>query len=202
MISRASAFALPCVVSVLTCKQNTTDGDRDMRKAVLMLCALILTGCDGKTEAFGITIGGKLQEVRDKQIVKKEELVPSSGHFLVVDLTKAPKNEAGQQARYSVTSFNGEIIGVTADLDDDPGDYYNSFVSYAKQKLGEPIATNQSIMDKSAVNSIPYGCVVQHTCPTANYTIFRKGNVSAMVSSGDKTTKIMFDSDKIKDALK
>ncbi|UMB78878.1 hypothetical protein FXN80_10945 [Dickeya fangzhongdai] len=167
----------------------------------MVMLIFTLAGCEDKMEVFGIKIGNPLQSLRDEKIVKKEDLIPSKKHFLMVDLIRAPKNEIGDSAKYSVSSLDGEIISAYAVIDDHSEVYFNSLVGYAKNKLGEPIATNDGIKNADMTRLVPYGCVNDKTCPTAKYAIFRKGKINAMVSSGDGKSSIYFDSDKIKETM-
>lgn len=169
-------------------------------KNIWLILALLLSGCRDDVKVFGIEIGGEVDGLRDAGLIKSQDLVPSKQHFLIINLYKAPNNEMGDSATYSVNSLDGKIIGVSSNIRDEDGAYYLSMVSYAKSKLGNPIASNEKIVDESAVRATPYGCIVEHNCPPGKYTIFRKNNVSAVVSSGDGKSVITFDNDELKKA--
>lgn len=175
----------------------------ELKKIIFgLVIASLLTGCNDAVDAFGIKLGSKSEQLKKDDLVKRVNLIPSKQHFLELQLTKAPDPALGDAADYTVNSANGKVIGVRGSIDDSQSSLYKGAVEYAKSKLGDPIATNEGISDSSAVNKIPYGCVKQSSCPTQKYSVFRKNNVSAMVSSGDGTTTLMFDTDEIKEALK
>lgn len=167
---------------------------------VIMLATL--AGCNDGVDAFGIKLESKSEQLKKDGLVKNENLIPSKYHFLEIQLNKVPDPALGDAAEYSANSVNGKVIGVRGSLDDAQSAFYKGAIEYAKSKLGDPIATEAGTSDASKVDKIPYGCVKQGSCPTPKYSVFRKNEVSAMVSSGDGTTTLMFDTDEIKDALR
>lgn len=173
-----------------------------MIKKIIFFVIITLTGCNDNAEVFGIKIGGDVQSLRDKNIVEHEEAIPSKGVFLIIDLKKPPKSDVGDKAKYSASSLNGTIIGASAKIIDPSGDYYESMLSYAKSKLGDPIANDGEVKNQQQINFSPYGCIQANSCPTQKFTAFRKGSINALVTSGDGKTTIDFDSDLVKDALK
>ena len=179
------------------------DGDRDMRNllAITAMC-LFLAGCDSGNKIFGIAIGGSEQELRKKIEIKQEDLIPSKVHFLEMTLVSAPENELGSDATYVVSSIDGKVVGVRAKRNDENEIYYSSMVAYAKNKLGDPIASEQGILNNEAVKSLPLGCAKNSSCPTPKYTAFRKGALNALVSSGGGETDIMFYDDDMQNAFK
>jgi len=170
-------------------------------KKTAIIFIFLLTGCGENIEVFGVEIGGSLETIRDQNLIKKEDLIPSSHHFLMVDLEKAPKNEMGDMAHYSASVLDGKIIGVAASVDDENNQYFNSMVSYAEKVLGEPVASNSGIKNPKDAKDSPYGCVNSNSCPYPRYVIFRKGDINAMASTGSGKSVLQFDSDKIKDAM-
>ncbi len=172
-----------------------------MKKILVFLFISLLVGCDKKTEIFGVELGGQLQVIRDKNLVAKEDVIPSSHHYLMLNLSKAPKNEMGDTAKYSVSALDGVIIGISAAIDDTGGDYFPSMVSYAQRLLGEPLATDDGIKNHELAGITPYQCITNNSCPGVKYAIFRSGDINAMVSYGRGKSTLQFDSDKIKDAI-
>lgn len=172
-----------------------------MKKILVFLFILLLAGCDKKTEIFGVELGGPLQVIRDKNLVAKEDIIPSSHHYLMLELSEAPKNEMDDTAKYSVSALDEIIIGISAEIDDTGGDYFPSMVSYAQRLLGEPLATEKGIKDHELAALTPYQCIANNSCPRGKYAIFRNGDINAMVSYGGGKSTLQFDSDKIKDAI-
>lgn len=187
--------------SLIGLAPSFTDGERDVIKKTAIILVFLLVGCGEKTEVFGIEIGGPLQTIRDKNLIAKEDIIPSKHHFVMIDLKKAPENEMGDIAQYSASALNGKIIGATASIDDEKEQYFKSMVSYAEKLLGNPIATNEGIKNPTAAKFTPYGCINNNSCPNSKYVVFRKGDINAIVSTGSGKSVLQFDSDKIKDAL-
>lgn len=184
-------------------KVGLTDGDIELKKIILGLAIVtMLTGCNDGVDAFGIKLDSKSDHLKKDGLVKRENLIPSKQHFLEIQLGKVPEPAMGDAAEYSANSVNGKIIGVRGSIDDSQSSFYKGAVEYAKSKLGDPIATEAGVSNSSKVDKIPYGCVKQGSCPTPKYSVFRKNDVNAMVSSGGGTTTLMFDTDEIKEALR
>lgn len=184
-------------------KVGLTDGSNALKKIILGLALVtMLAGCNDGIDAFGIKLDSNSDQLKRDGLVKSENLIPSKQHFLEIQLNKAPEPALGDAAVYSVNAVNGKVIGARGSLDDAQSAFYKGAVEYAKSKLGDPIATEKGITDASEIDKIPYGCVKQGSCPTPKYAVFRKSDVSAMVSSGDGATTLMFDTDEIKEALR
>lgn len=178
-------------------------GVTELKKIISGLAIVtMLAGCNDAVDAFGIKLDSKSDQLKKDGLVKRENLIPSKQHFLEIQLDKVPEPALGDAADYTVNSVNGKVIGVRGSIGDSQGAFYKGAVEYAKSKLGDPIATDEGVSESSEVEKIPYGCVKQSSCPTQKYSVFRKNDVSAMVSSGDGTTSLMFDTDEIKEALK
>lgn len=161
-----------------------------------------LAGCDSDNKIFGVEIGGSEKELRKSIEIKKEDLIPSKVHFLELTLAVAPENELGSDATYVVSSIDGKIVGVRAGRDDESDSYYASMVAYAKNKLGDPIASEQGVTNEEAVKNLPFGCAKNSSCPTPKYTAFRRGTLNALVSGGARVSDIMFYDDDMQSAFK
>lgn len=169
--------------------------------AITAIC-LILAGCDGGNKIFGIEIGGSEQDFRKISEIKKEDLIPSKVHFLELTLASAPENELGSDTTYVVSSVDGKIVGVRAERNDENENYYSSMIAYAKNKLGDPIASEKGITNKAALEELPFGCAKNNSCPTSKYTAFRKGTLNALVSSGRGVSDVIFYDDDVQSAFK
>ncbi|PHM23697.1 hypothetical protein [Xenorhabdus ehlersii] len=166
-----------------------------------MICCLFLIGCDSSVEVFGITLGGDFDKLKKRELVEKIDLIPSKKHFILADLKKVPSPEAGDSANYFVQVIDGKIVSVAATVKDDSSSYYKNLSSYARSKLGESVATENSVTDSDAVKKIPYGCVREKSCLDTKYNVYRKGNVNSIISTSNGETKIQFDTDDLKSAL-
>ncbi|MBK0001440.1 hypothetical protein [Erwinia sp. S38] len=174
-----------------------------MKKLLLIASScLLLAGCNDENKVFGVEIGGSEKQLRNKVTIESEDLIPSKVHFLELALKAAPENDVGDEATYVASSVDGVIVGVRAKRDDEKGIYYSGMLAYAKNKLGNPIASDQGIINEEKVNEIPIGCAKNGSCPTPQYTAYRKGSLNALVSSGNGQTDIMFYDDDLQKAFK
>lgn len=174
-----------------------------MKKLLLIASAcLLLAGCNNENKVFGVEIGGSEQQLRNKVIIESEDLIPSKVHFLELTLKAAPENEVGDEATYVASSIDGVIVGVRAKRNDKKGIYYSGMLAYASKKLGNPIASDKGVFNEKEFKEISFGCAKNGSCPTAQYTAYRKGSLNALVSSGNGETDIMFYDDSIQSAFK
>lgn len=168
--------------------------------AVSIFC-LMLTGCNDDSSVFGLKIGGSEKQLREQATVIKEDLIPSKVRYLELVVKSVPESDLGDDAKYTVSAIDGRIIGVRASRQDAEDKYYSSMIAYAKNKMGDPIATEEGITNKDAVASIPIGCAKNSSCPNPKYAAFRKGTLNALVSGGAGSTDIIFYDDEIKKAF-
>ncbi|MDE9570615.1 hypothetical protein ABLA30_19400 [Xenorhabdus nematophila] len=170
-----------------------------MRKLLFIVLSIyLLTGCDNSPIVFGIKLGSNFDDLAKKNLVDEVKLEQSKKYVVDAKLKRAPSPDAGSDAEYHVMRHNGKIFGVYAYVDNVHKSTYDALSGYAQQMLGEPIATEDKVMNESAVKETPYKCLIEPDCVKAEYRLYRKGNINAAVVKYDKRIAIQFDTDDAK----